>query len=624
MAATLTIRAVWDATRAQAGMRDTQSSASRMGSKVTDTLKGVAAGFAAGFGAEKLVDGVKESITAASDLSETMSKTHQIFGSSADAITAWSKDSSNALGLSQTAALDAADTFAIFGKSAGLTGGDLTGFSESLVGTSADFASFANTTPENAIEAIGAALRGETEPIRKYGLMLNDASIKNEAMRMGLIKTTKVPIDPSKRALAVKSLIDQFAKGQKITGDFARTSGGLANQQRILAAKITNAKAALGTQLLPIVLKGEAALQAFGGWVQKNSDWLKPLAAVVGIVAAAVGVAAVATWAWGAAVAFLASPIYLIIAAIALLVAGVIYAYQRFAWFRSAVQAIWGGIKAYIGVQIAIIRAYIMMWVAVIKVIIAAARAMWSAMRTVWAGVSSAIRSAVTAIRTGLNGLISFVRGIPGRVRSALASIAGIIRAPFVAAWSWVKTNIIGRIGAAFAAVPHRIASALSGVFHAITAPFSAAWSWVKSHVIDPISHGVSTITKGLSGIKSTYNSFARTWNGIEVHVAGKKLPGPIPDIPGFTFGLPDLPYLARGAYVSRATAAIVGEGGPEFVAPERMLRRVIREEGGGGVYITINGALDPDAVARQIESILTRRARRTGGVQRRGVPVTA
>jgi hypothetical protein len=92
------------------------------------------------FAAGVVIKGLQEAIGQASDLNETISKTGVIFGDSSKEITAWSQNSAKQLGLSQRAALDAASTFATFGKAAGLAGKDLVGFSTSLVKLAADLA----------------------------------------------------------------------------------------------------------------------------------------------------------------------------------------------------------------------------------------------------------------------------------------------------------------------------------------------------------------------------------------------------------------------------------------------------------------------------------------------------
>ncbi len=218
-----------------------------VGKKIGVALAAAAA--AAGAMAIKIgVDAVK----AASNLSETQSKVAVIFGESSVAIEKFAATAATKLGQSKQQALDAAATFATFGKSAGLAGDDLVGFSTELTTLSADLASFYNTSPEEAITAIGAALRGESEPIRKYGILLNDAALKQEAMNMGIYNGTGALTAQQKVLAAQAVIMKQTTDAQ---GDFERTSGGLANQQRILAAQFENVKTTIGTALLPVVLE---------------------------------------------------------------------------------------------------------------------------------------------------------------------------------------------------------------------------------------------------------------------------------------------------------------------------------------------------------------------------------
>lgn len=204
------------------------------------------------FGAAMVTIGfaAKKSIEAASDLSETINKTGVIFAGSKDEILDWSETSAKALGQSRRQALDAASTFATFGKAAGLSGTELTGFAKSLTGLSADLASFYNTSPEDAITAIGAALRGESEPIRRYGVLLNDAALKQRAMEMGIYDGNGALTAQQKVLAAYSEILSQTTDAQ---GDFARTSEGLANQTKILKANIANLTAEVGAKAVPAV-----------------------------------------------------------------------------------------------------------------------------------------------------------------------------------------------------------------------------------------------------------------------------------------------------------------------------------------------------------------------------------
>lgn len=257
---------------------------------------------------KRLISGLKESIGLASDLNETTSKASVVFGKGAADIEKFASTAATRLGQTKQQALDAATTFAVFGKGANLSGKELVTFSSGLVKTATDMASFSNTTPQEAIESLTAAMRGEFDPIEKYGVLLNQTNVQAEALSLGLLKgsvdVNKVKIAQERaivaqkkyteavkehgksskealsahaglisaedklktatsgstqqltsqqRVLAVQSLIMKQTKDAQ--GDFARTSAGLANQQRILSAQFTNLKTSIGQAFLPVVLK---------------------------------------------------------------------------------------------------------------------------------------------------------------------------------------------------------------------------------------------------------------------------------------------------------------------------------------------------------------------------------
>lgn len=208
----------------------------------------------AAFVATKIIGFFGDAISAASDLGETVSKVGVIFGKeSLPGLEKWAEAAADALGMSKQMALDGAATFATFGKSAGLAGQDLVGFSTEMVELASDLASFHNAEPQEVILAIGAALRGEAEPMRRFGVLLDDATLRAKAFEMGIISTTKNALTPQQKVLAAHAVIlDQTSDAQ---GDFARTSDGLANQQRILSAELENASTEIGEMLLPVMVE---------------------------------------------------------------------------------------------------------------------------------------------------------------------------------------------------------------------------------------------------------------------------------------------------------------------------------------------------------------------------------
>jgi hypothetical protein len=185
-----------------------------------------------------------------------------------------------------------------FGKSAGLAGTDLSNFSIEMVKLSGDLASFHNANPADVALALGAALRGEAEPIRKFGVLLNDAAVKAQAMKMGLYDGTGALSAQAKVLATQKLILQQTSDAQ---GDFARTSEGAANQQRILKAQTENAKVAIGQAFLPILEAVLPVLVNFATAIGNNTDAFVGFVAAIGTVAGAIILAKTAMALWKAA-----------------------------------------------------------------------------------------------------------------------------------------------------------------------------------------------------------------------------------------------------------------------------------------------------------------------------------
>ena len=222
----------------------------------------VAAGAAfAGLGAK--------SIGLAVDFEESLSKANQIFGDAAKGIETAAKSAATEVGLSRAEFLEASSSFGVFGKAAGLTGDELSGFASDLVTLSADVASFNNLRPEEALEKLNAGLRGSVEPLQSIGVLMNAAAVETEALNMGLIEQGE-ELSEGQKILARHSLIMQQLGEQGATGDFKRTSEGLANTQRILHARLKDLGITLGQVLLPIA---EKMADVTGRLITKFEQW---------------------------------------------------------------------------------------------------------------------------------------------------------------------------------------------------------------------------------------------------------------------------------------------------------------------------------------------------------------
>jgi hypothetical protein len=188
-------------------------------------------------------------INAASSLEESMSKVNVVFGAGATKVKDFASTAATSLGLSKQQALEAAGTYGNLFQAFGTGQTQAAEMSTQLVQLAADLASFNNTSVDDALMALRSGLSGEAEPLKRFGIAINDARLKTEAMNLGLYKGKGV-LDVTAKSQAAFALI--MKDSSLAQGDFARTSDGVANQQRILAAQFKDIQAELGTALLPV------------------------------------------------------------------------------------------------------------------------------------------------------------------------------------------------------------------------------------------------------------------------------------------------------------------------------------------------------------------------------------
>lgn len=257
------------------------------------------------------------------DTEESLNKVGEIFEENAGQITDWSKTSATAFGLSQGEALEAAGTLGNLFKGVGLSNDLLPEFSTNIVQAAADLGSFNNVDPSQVLEDLQSGLVGETEPLRKYGILLNEAAVEAKAMELGLVGANGEITEAAKVQARYALILEQVGDAE---GDFARTSGGLANRMRILRARFKDIGAEIGKDLIPAVEKiagwFEKLLTAFG----RLSPGMRRWVVIIALAAAALGPLLVAIGSVVSAIATLAvlfNPVTLailaVIAAIALL-----------------------------------------------------------------------------------------------------------------------------------------------------------------------------------------------------------------------------------------------------------------------------------------------------------------
>ena len=248
---------------------EVSKAAESSGSSLKDKLGGAAAATGLAIGgaftaasAAAIAFG-KKGVDLASDLTEVQNVVDTAFGSNASKVDAFAQSAAENFGESELQAKKYASTLGSMIKSMGLSGDATEQMSTKLTGLAGDFASFYNLNPDDAFEKIRAGIAGETEPLKELGINMDQTNLQAFAMSQGI--TTSVD-KMSQAQLATLRYNYLLSVSKDAQGDFAKTSGSFANQQRILAMEFDSLAATIGQTLLPVLT------QAMGYLTKTLSD----------------------------------------------------------------------------------------------------------------------------------------------------------------------------------------------------------------------------------------------------------------------------------------------------------------------------------------------------------------
>lgn len=417
------------------GVDDNVKVASTGMSNFSSKLKNIAGTIGVAFAGTQVVAFAKDTVMAASNMAESLSKVRVVFGDGAAAVEAWGKTAADSMGISNQAALEAAGTYGNLFQAFGLGQGQAQDMSMSLVQLASDMASFNNTSIDDAITALRSGLSGETEPLKRFGVAMNEARLKTEALSLGLIKSTSDALTPAAKAQAAYALImKDTALAQ---GDYARTADGTANTMKTLQAKMQDAKVALGDALMPAfqgllaVLKvGIPLLQKLGNFFKNNQDEIKAFAIAVGIGSVAWGVYTLAVKRAEIAQKLLnlaqkMNPIGLIVIAVGLLAAGLVKLWKNSETFRNVIISVG---KAGLTAFASIIPMVGKVGEALLKFMMTPLKTVLSALSKL-PGVGKYAKSGLDLLNKGLDGVSDFADKAAAKANSLIKTLDNVGKA---------------------------------------------------------------------------------------------------------------------------------------------------------------------------------------------------
>lgn len=606
--AVLAISIIADASKARRELDATGKAATGFSSKL-DKATGPALAVVGGLG---LLG--KAAIDSASDLQQSTGAVQSIFGKYANRITSQAKAAATSVGLSQAEFQNQAVLMGSQLKNLGVPMDQVAGKTNNLIKKAADLAATFGGTTSEAVEAVGSLFRGEADPIERYGVSINQAAIQAFELAHGLKTSTEAQAKASKRTAIMALLYKQTAAA---TGQFKRETSSAAGAQEIANAKLENAKAALGERLLPVYAKFKTILGTVASWVAKNSGLVFTLAGVLGGAATAVLLINGAVKAWKATTeaftvvqkimnsTLLANPVFRIVVIIAALAAALVVAYKRSETFRNIVN---GAFRAVMAVVRPVAQFFTKTIPAAFRTVVSTAHSIWDklvAFFKKWGPLALTV-------------LLPFI-GIPLLIYKHFKQIVGWLQGVWHTVTGHVR-DFIGGIMTAISSLPGKIAHFFGAMartgkdwigsfFNGILNGLKSAGSWV----VNAAKTVVNAIINGL-------NSFLNLPWTISVHI-------PIPLAPDINLGpytiMPSIPLWASAAPPRPAfTPADLDNLAPGWTLlasasswPAGFRASTGRDSGGAivqNVKIQFTGVVtDPDATARQIQTLLDRRASR-------------
>lgn len=240
--AVLKIDILADGKSAQAELGRTGDKASKMGAAV----KAGAAVAAAG-----VVLLATEAAKSASAVEQAMGASEKVFAAYADGVQSNAAKADRALGLSKSGYLDLANIIGTQLKNAGTPMDQLTGKTDQLITKGADLAATFGGSTADAVGALSSALKGELDPIERYGVSLRKSDVNARLAEQGLDKLEGAALKAAEQQALLALINEQTAAATGAFADEANTAAGVGARA---SAVWENTKAVLGQGLLPILV----------------------------------------------------------------------------------------------------------------------------------------------------------------------------------------------------------------------------------------------------------------------------------------------------------------------------------------------------------------------------------
>ncbi len=189
-------------------------------------------------------------VTAASDAEETRSKFDTVFRDLASSTREWAETTATAVKRSsldlESYLATLQDTFVPMG----FARDEAAKLSQQMVQLGVDLGSFNNMADADVIRDLTSAMIGNHETVRKFGVLITEATLKQELLNMGLGDGVKEATNQQKALARLNIIMNSTTDAQ---GDAIRTSESFANQMKGLSATLRDLRVEFGNEIIPVL-----------------------------------------------------------------------------------------------------------------------------------------------------------------------------------------------------------------------------------------------------------------------------------------------------------------------------------------------------------------------------------
>lgn len=261
MAREVKVAVVGDARQLQKELQKAERAVAGFGQNAKDSsnmLRDVFIGSAVAFGAKQIID-------SAAQLEAAVGGTAAVFTTASGEIDKFAKSAAETSGLSERAARDITSKLGSSLQGAGMDAEAAAKQAIFLTKTGADLAATLGGSTEEAVSALGGALRGEYDPLERFGIALTANQVNAQAVAMGLADSESSVSAYAKQQATLALLTERSAFSLNRFAEESNTAEGAA---KIAGARLQDTSADIGKSFLPIYTKAAevigALAKAFG------------------------------------------------------------------------------------------------------------------------------------------------------------------------------------------------------------------------------------------------------------------------------------------------------------------------------------------------------------------------